>query len=295
MMSLKNMSIGKKLVSGFLAVAAIALTIGIVGWSGINRLGHGIEDITKNRIPDLQSFGTLNRERMAIRAQTLDILAQLDTEHSVAVASYRRIQQERKASWVKVDETMKTLSSIPRTSEKGRELMAALGAEYEAWRRIYVELDALIERFVNSADYAQRAALYREYRATTSRMIPISDAMGASLIKATENNTTNTTRMAAEQVAESILMERVILVCMMIGVLAAIALGVLLSRSISRPMVSVAGYLGTMSKGDYTGEIEKAHAEYDKYKNRLEDSLSPVERDFIKNIGTLEMIADSQS
>ena len=35
--------------------------------------------------------------------------------------------------------------------------------------------------------------------------------------------------------------------------------------------------------------------EYDKYKNRLEDSLSPVERDFIKNIGTLEMIADSQS
>ena len=41
--------------------------------------------------------------------------------------------------------------------------------------------------------------------------------------------------------------------------------------------------------------IEKAHAEYDKYKNRLEDSLSPVERDFIKNIGSLEMIADSQS
>ena len=41
--------------------------------------------------------------------------------------------------------------------------------------------------------------------------------------------------------------------------------------------------------------MEKAHAEYDKYKNRLEDSLSPVERDFIKNIGTLEMIADSQS
>ena len=40
--------------------------------------------------------------------------------------------------------------------------------------------------------------------------------------------------------------------------------------------------------------IDKAHAEYDTYKHRLEDSLSPVERDFIKNIGTLEMIADSQ-
>ena len=31
--------------------------------------------------------------------------------------------------------------------------------------------------------------------------------------------------------------------------------------------------------------IEKAHAEYDKYKNRLDDTLSPVEKDFIESIG----------
>ena len=39
--------------------------------------------------------------------------------------------------------------------------------------------------------------------------------------------------------------------------------------------------------------IEKAHAEYDKYKNRLEDNLSPVEKDFIASIGALEQITDS--
>lgn len=39
--------------------------------------------------------------------------------------------------------------------------------------------------------------------------------------------------------------------------------------------------------------IEKAHAEYDKYKNRLEDSLSPVEKDFIASIVALEQLADS--
>ena len=36
--------------------------------------------------------------------------------------------------------------------------------------------------------------------------------------------------------------------------------------------------------------IEKAHAEYDKYKNRLDDT---VEKDFIENIGMLEQITDS--
>ena len=39
--------------------------------------------------------------------------------------------------------------------------------------------------------------------------------------------------------------------------------------------------------------MEKAHAEYDKYKNRLDDTLSPVEKDFIESIGMLEQITDS--
>ena len=38
--------------------------------------------------------------------------------------------------------------------------------------------------------------------------------------------------------------------------------------------------------------IEKAHAEYNKYKKLLEDKLSPVEKDFIKSIGVLEHIMD---
>ena len=39
--------------------------------------------------------------------------------------------------------------------------------------------------------------------------------------------------------------------------------------------------------------LDKAHAEYTKYKNRLENTISPVEQDFIKSIGTLKGIADS--
>ena len=36
--------------------------------------------------------------------------------------------------------------------------------------------------------------------------------------------------------------------------------------------------------------IEKAHAEYDKYKKKQDDNLSPVEKDFIKSIDKLEHI-----
>lgn len=39
--------------------------------------------------------------------------------------------------------------------------------------------------------------------------------------------------------------------------------------------------------------IEKAYAECDKYKNRLDDTLSPVEKDFIKSISMLEQFSES--
>lgn len=38
--------------------------------------------------------------------------------------------------------------------------------------------------------------------------------------------------------------------------------------------------------------IDKARAEYDKYKNRSSDSLSPVEKDFIETIHLLDSISD---
>ena len=38
--------------------------------------------------------------------------------------------------------------------------------------------------------------------------------------------------------------------------------------------------------------LDKAHAEYDKYKNRLESSISPVEKDFIESIERLECITE---
>lgn len=38
--------------------------------------------------------------------------------------------------------------------------------------------------------------------------------------------------------------------------------------------------------------LDKAHAEYDKYKNRLENNISPVERDFFESIEGLECITE---
>lgn len=40
--------------------------------------------------------------------------------------------------------------------------------------------------------------------------------------------------------------------------------------------------------------LDKAHAEYNKYRNRIVDTLSPVEQDFIASIEILETIAEKK-
>ena len=254
-----NMKIGKKLFLGFLFVAVIALAIGIVGWSSIGRLEHGIVNMAENRIPDLRAFTDLNKERMAIRAQTLGILAEEHSDYAVALSSYQNIQKERKASWVIVDNSIKVLRSIARQSERGRELMIKFNAEYESWRNLYKELDQLVEQLANSSNNEQRVALHKEYRTLVKRMIPVSDAMGKTVDEAAQNNIENTTAMAKVEVEQAILMEKVILVSIIFGMITSMVFGWKISKNITTPLTSVTESITTMSNGDYTGSLNHAY------------------------------------
>lgn len=235
-MKFTRMTIEKKLKTGFLAVALIALVLGMIGFWGLSRLESTLENIGNNRIPDLQALSVLNTERMAIRAQTLDIYTEENSELDVAVASYRQIQQERAGSWEAVDEAWSTLMGIPRATDHGRQLVSDLGKEYRAWRSHYVELDGLIDRFVNSTGDDQRAALYLQYGDAVERMIPVSDRMGALFVQLTENNTTNTNAMVENSMGMARFLEWTMLIAAFGGVLLAIVMGIVLSRSISGPL-----------------------------------------------------------
>jgi len=118
MSNLFKMTVGKKLIFGFLGVGAIGLVIGIIAWFSIDGMEQGISNMATNRIPDLQSIGGLNRERMAIRAQTLDIYLEENSEHAIALASYRRVQEERETSWARVDEYMNARGFTKNTASR---------------------------------------------------------------------------------------------------------------------------------------------------------------------------------
>jgi methyl-accepting chemotaxis protein len=189
-MNITHLSIGKRLGVGFGALVLIIVLIGSMAVVGVQTLSASLENFKVNRIPGMLILGELNRERMAIRAQTLSVLAY---EAQAGVGErLRAIQAERQKSWQVTDPNWDQFVRIPRASEQGRALVEQLQGNYQSWRAIYVELDELIARLIAAADADQRRPLYAQYRETVNRMVPISDAMGKAFIALTEQNAKST-------------------------------------------------------------------------------------------------------
>lgn len=280
-----------KLMGGFLLVAAIVLVVGVVGYTSIYRLAGNMENIADRRIPDLQSLATLNMQRMMIRAQTLDVWVVENAAHDKALEAYRRIQNDRRESWNHVDKAMETLKSIPRHTQKGRDLIAQLLLQYQAWRDVYVELDALILKFINSSGNEERAGIYLQYGDAVNRMVPVSDAMGKTFVELTENNTVNTGKIVKENVDHAVFMEMVTLIFMIAGVFLAIGFGYFISRSIIVPIKKCVGLAGFLSQGDLTQTVaidqSDEAGELAKSMNQMSTNLNQMFRDLSQGVAVL--------
>ena len=252
-MKISNLKIGTRLMFGFSAMAIVALLLGAFAIFGIDKLSNDIEGIGENRIPALQALAQLNRERMVIRAQTQGLFAyesQADSHDK-----YLAIQEERRKSWGRVDQYWEALLKIPRTSEKGRELQQRLTEQYKAWRTIYVELDKLIEKFINVADVNQKATLYSEYRQLVGRMVPISDVMGKTFDDITENNIIRTNEMVRNGQAIANQLKMAAVTATIVSVVLAALLGWLITRSVNGPLRRGSEMLNALATGDMTHEI----------------------------------------
>jgi methyl-accepting chemotaxis protein len=276
-------TIGKKLITGYVGVSVITLIVGVMGFWGIYQLANNLLYIGAERIPDVQQLGVLNMQRMAIRAQTLDVWLEENADLQTAIASYRRIQTERRQSWEAVEEAFAILNEIPRMTEEGRTLMADINRQYRQWREHYATLDRLIDQFANSTSDEQRAALYVEYRDAMDVMIPNSNAMGESFDRLTENSRQATEVLIETSDTQATRLEILASVLSIAGVVIALALGILLTRSINNALKRIADGLGagaeqvTSASGQVSSASQQLAQGASEQASSLEESSSALE------------------
>ena len=141
---MNNWTIGKKLITSFLAGAAITLLLGLVGFYGAVKSDEAITDIGTNRLPSVQSLLVIGENGQRIKAAQRTLmnpnLNQADRQRQPITVANARANYE--AAW-------KIFESLPQSVEEAAAWKEFVSA-WKDWRsdnveffKMNTELDAL--------------------------------------------------------------------------------------------------------------------------------------------------------
>ena len=168
MLNMANITIGKKLIAGFSAVAGITLILGALGYYGLSKSTRAIEEIANNQLPGVQSLLVIseNGERIKAALRTLLNADAKDADRKRQPETIAKAQEGCKAAW-------DVYQSLPHTSEdaaawnefvsaweqwcKDNDELLKINAEREAMQDVY-------SRRAKSPDISYRQALVQLFR-----------------------------------------------------------------------------------------------------------------------------------
>ncbi|MFP4567891.1 MAG: methyl-accepting chemotaxis protein [Candidatus Woesearchaeota archaeon] len=291
MIKLNNIKIGTRLITSFLIIALIVLTTGIMGYFGIKQVAEDLEYVGTERLDQAAILGRMNTERMAIRAQTLDVWTYENTPNSMN--KYTEILDQRKASFKIMDDSLKELLNFKATSRTEEQLREKLVKEYESWRDVYIPLDAVIGKLANTNDEEKKSELYTQYIQRIDDMVPISEEMGTTFTELQNYNLEHTNKLVENEVTTAHRLEFISLLAVIIGVSLSIILSLLITKSIKKPCERI---LKETSELAETGNLElRVTVDGCDEISQVAKSINQMLEETAKPVKELSIIADTIS
>ena len=222
----KNLTLGAKLIGGFLTVVALAVVLGTVSHLGIARVRASATQVTDNNVPSLRAIGLLNSATTDIRRIELAMVEGHRAGDSVmarnARSDYAEVVRE------KLERGRAMYAPLPRTA-----------AEDSLWRRLDALLgvyhrtaDALIA-VVDAGNVEQAATMVRADRGA---FVAARDASEALLALTTRQAAIHADQLTADATTA----RRATIVVLLFVVVLGVGFGVATTRSIVRPLREVA-------------------------------------------------------
>jgi len=255
-MTLGNIRIGKKLALGFGFVVLVALILGAAGLFGISRISDDLAEVGTVRVPDLRILTRLNTLRTVIRAESLE--AVLAGHSASRDADLRSILDTRYKTWEQFDKTWKALLATERRGAKEEQLLDTLRGHYETWRRLHREMDRTLELIVRAVTDEAKDISYEKFKELYTTLRPISDTLGQTLENLAGDNGENTAILVRTDLERAMFLKRFMLIAFVAGVLAAFAMTVAISKSITGPMATLVERLARLRNGDVSGDVPEA-------------------------------------
>ena len=259
-MSALNWTIGKKLIAGFLGVAAITLVVGGVGYYGVLQGGKAIEEIGLVRLPSVESLLEMHQAQTAVVMGERGLLMER-MKGDARQAQYKFID----SAFERADAAWKVYEPLPQTAEEA-EIWKKFVPEWNKWKEGHegvIKLEKEKDRLMASGTTNEETAIEKlneqafEASLQARQAFLVAEKSLGEMVKINvkvADDAVKTSEATANQ------QETMSMVLSSAGVFLAIVLGLFISRSISRPIVATVAQLDAIAvKGDLTKDVEKAN------------------------------------
>ena len=237
-----NIKIGVRLIAGFVLVAAISVIVGFVGISNANKINDLAGDMYERELLGLSHIKEANINLIYIgRARGNYLLA---------------ISQEERQTYM--DAMKKNTVLLKKNVEKARLLFNSVNAKelFATYAKLWDEYEKETQSMLNLAAgeklQERNEGLTKALVSVRNKADQIEDVMGVLAVSKEERS------QAAAQETQSIYEQGriVMMIAIAVGVLLGIALGFIISRSVTTPLNKAKDAANRLAEGDLTVRIE---------------------------------------
>jgi len=233
-----NLKTTKKLILGFLAVAAIAGTVGYLGVTNLSRMNVMLDEMYANELQGLSQIKEINVQIMYLAREIREAIITPDKS---------QVRKHRE-NCDKYATTLKdTMASVEKTlvTENGKKEFAKLQDSLP----IYLKLVDRVLELAAANQNDQAVKELREAGPTIKRMFEAP----ANLVSTKEKLAEKRLADCSAQYADA----RMLLVGVSVGaVIVALGMGVFIARSIANPLNKAVQVCGAVAKGDYSQRLD---------------------------------------
>jgi methyl-accepting chemotaxis protein-1 (serine sensor receptor) len=237
MMNISNVKISKRLITGFLLVAATSVVVGLIGMSNAGKIQSNAENLYERELLGLSAIGDANVALISIgRARGNFVLATTAQEREKHMASMNKNSKE-------VLEQMEIAKPLF-VSDRGKQIFAEFAKTWEVYQanlKLAMATAAAEKLEVRSDALIAQLAAVREK----------ADMLGANMEELTAQKKARAKLASAESVAVYQQSRNLIIGVIVGGALFGIMLGLWISRSITRPLQRAVDLAKAMAEGRY--------------------------------------------
>ena len=252
-MNLNHLKIGSRLAIGFGLITIVALTLGLIGYFGAVKNDQAIEEIGIVRLPSVEALMVLKEVQATVAAAEYALLSTRFDPKSREAEHQKFITAKRRA-----DAVWKIYEPLPQTAEEAMVWKQFIPI-WEQWWKDHADYVKQVRDFeaLGIADLeAQRAGT--AYDRMNRQLLVNNESFAAAekllnrLVEINRKVAEDTTRNA-EQSANFLKAANGIAVA--IGMILAVALGWLITRSVTEPLRRGCAILSALAEGNMSCEV----------------------------------------